>query len=438
MSKPLVVTVIGGGSSYTPELLDGLIRRQETLPLKELRLVDIDEGRSKVEIIADLARRMFSHAGLSARVTATLERKQALDGADFVISQFRAGGLKARARDEHIPLKFGVVGQETTGPGGFMNALRTIPVALEVARDMKEVCPGAKLLNFTNPSGIVTEALNRFGPTPAVGLCNVPISMIRALAAGLKVAPQQLNCSFYGLNHLSFMYEAKLNGMDLLPELLKSDLLAGAIMENIPDLNLGQDFIRALGVIPSPYLRYFYFPEVMRREEEEAIKSGKGSRAEVVQRIEAELFAIYADAGTYKKPEQLSLRGGTWYSEVALITMEAMATNQPVIQVLNVPNRGAIPDLPYEAVVEINCVVDSRGALPVAAPPLPTAVCGLVQQMKAYEQLAAEAAVSCDRRRAFLALLNHPLVPGASTAHNLLEALLDANRSDLPAAWFER
>ncbi len=435
-SRGLIITVIGGGSSYTPELLDGLIARRETLPLAELRLVDVEEGRRKVEIIADLARRMFTHAGLSPVVTATLDRRQALAGADFVISQFRAGGLAARKRDEHIPLQFGIIGQETTGPGGMMNALRTIPIALDIARDMKELCPGARLLNFTNPSGIVTEALARYGGVPVTGLCNVPISLIRALAAGLGVDASRLNCSFAGLNHLSVMYDAKLDGQSIMPQLLASDLLAKAIMENIPDVGWGVDFLQSLGAIPSPYLRYFYFPEVMRREEEEAVKNGPGSRAEVVQRVEEELFAIYADAGTYKKPEQLSQRGGAWYSEVALMTMEAMATNRPSVQVLNVPNQGAIPDLPRDAVVEVNCVVDAQGVTPLAAPPLPLAVRGLVQQVKAYEQLTVEAAVAQDRRLAFLALLNHPLVPGAAVARELLTALLDANRDDLPWEWF--
>lgn len=448
-------TVVGGGSSYTPELVEGLIARREVLPVRELALVDLPEGREKVQTVAALARRMFQRAGLAPEVSVSFDRRRAVEGADFVISQFRVGGLKARALDERLPLRYGVVGQETTGPGGFANALRTVPVALDLARDVRELAPEAWVMNFTNPAGIVTEAIHKHaGGVKVIGLCNVPISIQRAICEAMKVEPWRVEIDLVGLNHLGWVTAVRFDGQDILPTILGLPLVEQQFVQNIPGaVGLGpvlRPLLEALGMLPSPYLQYYYFREQLLAEEKEAVASGKGTRAEQVMAVEKELFSRYADPDLAAKPPELAKRGGAYYSEAALDVMVSLAgraagpadgpRNRHIV---NVPNQRpaaageavlpVVTDLPPDVVIETPCLVGPAGPVPLGGGPLPLAVRGLVQQVKAYEELTVEAAVTGDRRKALLALVNHPLVPGAAAARGLLEDILEANRDYLPA-----
>ncbi|HYG58973.1 MAG TPA: 6-phospho-beta-glucosidase, partial [Symbiobacteriaceae bacterium] len=254
------IATIGGGSSYTPELIDGLIRRAAELPVREIWLVDVPEGHAKLEIVGNLARRMVARAGLDIAVHLTLDRRQALDGADFVTTQFRVGQLEARARDERIPLRYGVIGQETTGPGGFAKALRTIPVILDICRDMVELCPDAWLINFTNPSGILAEAILQHAPQiKSIGLCNVPIGMRMGVARILDVDVNRVAIDFAGLNHLVYGLHVYLDGQDITGQVMETLAGGGSMtMRNIADLGWEPDFIRSLNMLPCPYHRYYY------------------------------------------------------------------------------------------------------------------------------------------------------------------------------------
>lgn len=421
------LVVIGGGSSYTPELVDGIIKRYDVLPVKELILVDIEDGREKVEINNNFIKRMFKKADMDVKSSWTLDRESALAGADFVITQFRVGGLEARAKDESIPLKYNITGQETTGPGGFAKALRTIPVILEMCRDIERLCPNAWLINFTNPSGIVTEAIHRHTNVKCIGLCNVPINMENAILNETGVDAKRLHCRFVGLNHLSFINHVYLDGNDIIDNILESPKVAGEIVKNIPNIKWASGFIKSLGMIPSPYLNYFYFEKQMIEEEKERVKNGVGTRAEEVMGVEKELFELYRKEELNEKPEQLSKRGGALYSEAAVSLMDSIWNNRSDIHVVNTTNRGSIIDLPEKAVIETNCIINSEGAHPLTNGHLPLNIRGLVQQVKAYEELTVEAAVSGDRGKALMALVNNPLVHDTDTAQMLLEDIISAH-----------
>lgn len=427
MEDAIKLAVIGGGSSYTPELADGVIRRVDELPVRHIALVDIPEGQEKLDIVAALVRRMIERAGLDIEVSATLDRDQAIRGADFVVTQFRVGGLSARAQDERIPLKYNVIGQETTGPGGFAKALRTVPVALEIARDVERFAPNAWIINFTNPSGIVTEAITKYTRARCVGLCNVPIGMQRTIAAGLGASPRTVKVEFIGLNHLSWARRITVNGKDVTSNVLAHDTVKAQFERMGPRGARAEGLVEALGMVPSYYLRYYYFHDAIVEEQKRQVREGRGTRAEQVMAIERELFERYADPSLSEKPAELSQRGGAWYSEAALSVISAIYSDKDEVHVVNVPSRGSVSDLPNDAVVEVNCLINGRGAHPIPTGSWPASVRGLVQHVKAYEQLTVDAAVQGDLRLAYLALLNHPLVPGASTASSLLQDILHAN-----------
>jgi 6-phospho-beta-glucosidase len=425
------ISVIGGGSSYTPELAEGIVKNYASFPVKELALVDIEEGKEKAEIGCALLKRMFQKAGLPVNVYFTMERKKALEGSDFVISQFRVGGLKARAEDERIPMKYGIIGQETTGPGGFANALRTIPRVLEVCRDIEAVCPEAWLVNFTNPSGIITEAILNNTGAKCIGLCNVPINMEREICRALGMEPGRVQCRFAGLNHLSFVGRLYVDGRDMLA--IKSALpeMSANYLKNTTGPEIPADFIAALGVIPSPYLRYFFLERDMFREETEKFDETGRTRADEVMETERILFEKYRDERLAEKPEELSKRGGALYSEAAVSLMNSIWNDTRDIHVVNVQNRGAITGLPEDAVVETNCVVGKNGATPLAYGPLPDTIGGLVQQVKAYERLTIQAALTGNAVKAVLALAANPLVRDAKTAGVVFADILSANKKYL-------
>lgn len=416
------VAVIGGGSSYTPELVQGLIQRHGELPVTELWLADIPAGAEKLETVGALARRMLARAGDPFAVHTTLQRRQAIDGAEYVLTQLRVGGLAARAKDERIPLAFGLLGQETTGPGGMCKALRTIPVILDICRDLAELAPGATLVNFTNPAGIVTEAVLRHGGgVRVVGLCNNPINMRHAAALALQVPVERVYLQVFGINHLSWA-RAYLDGQERTPAVLAAMAREGTWSEA---------FLKAHGYIPGPYQRYYYLqPEQLEAGRKAA--AGEGTRAEVVQRAEQELFARYRDPDLATPPPELAVRGGARYSEAAVDLLAAMASDRREDQVLNVRNGSALPDLPAGASVEVNCLVGAHGPLPLAVGPLPPQLRGMLQAVKAYEELTVAAAVTGDRGTALQALLANPLVRSVNQARGVLEALLAAHREHLP------
>ena len=414
------VAVVGAGSTYTPELVEGFVRRIERFPVDELALLDVD--RDRLDVVGGLAGRMLDRAGYGGHLILTTDRDEALEGAGFVIVQLRVGGQAARLSDETIPPRFGCVGQETTGPGGFAKALRTIPVVLELAElTARRGAPGAWFVDFTNPTGMVTQALIDQGHR-ALGLCNVAINLQRRFATRFDVQPQRVQLEHVGLNHLSWVRAVMVDGVDRLPALLETDL-----PELSRETDMPSELIRALGAVPSYYLRYYY----LTREIVEEQRHGR-TRAEEVMEIEARLLEMYRDPNLTEKPELLERRGGAYYSEAAAELVASLAAGTGDVQVVNVRNAGAIPNLPLDDVVEVAATLDAEGAHPLPVAPLSEDMLGLVQHAKAYERLTIRAATSGDRVLALRALLSNPLVPDYPTASGLLTAILDANRDHLP------
>lgn len=414
------VAVVGGASTYTPELVEGFVTRADRVPLDDLVLLDIDPER--LEVVGGLAGRMLAKAGYDGALTLTGDRDRALEGADFVVVQLRVGGQAARYLDESIPPRFGCVGQETTGPGGFAKALRTVPVVLELAEETaKRGSPGAWFVDFTNPTGLVTQALLDEGHR-AIGLCNVAIGFQRRFAEAFDVEPEHVELEHVGLNHLSWERAVRVDGVDRLPEILSTRIELVADETDMP-----AELIRALGAIPSYYLHYYYLTdEVIERQRTER------SRAEEVMDIEAGLLELYRDPDLAEKPELLERRGGAFYSEAAAQLIASLHEGTGDLQVINVRNDGALPDLPDDAVVEILARIDRDGAHPIPVAPLAPEMLGLVEHVKAYERLAVQAATTGDRTIALKALLTNPLVRDYRTAVLLLDALLEANRQHLP------
>ncbi|MFD2368781.1 6-phospho-beta-glucosidase [Brevibacillus sp. GCM10020057] len=433
MSGIKIVT-IGGGSSYTPELVEGFIKRYDELPVRELWLVDIPAGEKKLQIVGALARRMVEKAGVPIQIHLTLDRRKALENADFVTTQIRVGQLDARVKDEKIPLKYGVIGQETNGPGGLFKGLRTIPVILDICRDMEELCPNAWLINFTNPAGMVTEAVLRYtNRKRVIGLCNVPIGMKMGVASMLGVDASRVHIDFAGLNHMVFGLGVYLDGENVTAQVIDklTGEQSGITMKNILDLGWDKDFIKALGILPCPYHRYYYQTKAMLEHELAEAQKG-GTRAEVVKKVEEELFELYKDPDLAIKPPQLEKRGGAYYSEAACNLIHSIYNDKRDIQPVNVRNNGAIASIPDDSAVEVNCVITREGPIPLAVGDLPVPVRGLVQQIKSFERVAAEAAVTGSYHQALLAMTINPLVPGDAVAKQILDEMLEAHKDYLP------
>jgi 6-phospho-beta-glucosidase len=432
--KGLKIVTIGGGSSYTPELIEGFIKRYDELPIRELWLVDIDRGKEKLEIVGNLAKRMVKKAGVPIDIHLTLNRKEALKDADFVTTQFRVGLLNARKKDEEIPLKYNVIGQETNGPGGLLKGLRTIPVILEICRDIEELCPNAWLINFTNPAGMVTEAILRHSSiTKVVGLCNVPIGMKMKIAEMLGVEQSRVHVQFAGLNHMVFGLDVFLDGVSIKEKVLKEmgNPENAMTMKNIAGVAWDSDFLQALNAIPCGYHRYYYKTDEMLAEEIRASQE-EGTRAEVVKELEKDLFELYKDENLSIKPPQLEKRGGAYYSDAACSLIHSIYTDKGDIQPVNTRNNGAIASIPYDSAVEVNCVITKDGPKPIAVGDLPVHVRGLVSSIKSFEITAAEAAVSGDYKKALLAMTINPLVPSDTIAKKILDEMLEAHRENLP------
>jgi 6-phospho-beta-glucosidase len=414
---------IGGGSSYTPEFVDGFIQREGEIELGEIALHDIDPRR--LEIVGGMVQRMVQHAELDTRVTLSLEREPVIEGAQFVVSSLRVGGMAARIRDEKIPLKYDVIGQETTGPGGTLKAWRTIPVVLSIARDIDKYAPGAWYLNFTNPSGIITETLLKHTDVKVVGLCNNPINMQGALAALFGARDNEVFLEWIGLNHVNWIRKVFVRGKDVTPDLM--GMLDG--LASHPELpHFDPEMVRALGVFPTYYLQYYY----NHTETVAEAKAAPKSRGEVVHEVEQALMQTYADPSQMVKPPELSLRGGARYSEAALNLILSLTFDRRDVQIVVARNNGSIPDLPDEAAIEVPCVIGAHGVTPLHMGPLPETIRSLCQQAKAWESWTVQAGVSGQRRDAYMAMLNNPLVPSWSTARALVDEMLEANRPYLP------
>ena len=416
------LAVVGGGSTYTPELIEGIVRRAERMQVDELVLLDVDPER--LDIVGGLARRMLDRQRWPGRLILTGDRETAIDGASFVLIQLRVGGQAARLVDETLPPRFGTIGQETTGAGGFAKALRTVPMVLDLAELVgRRGAPGAWIVDFTNPVGIVTQALLDQGHR-AIGLCNVAIGLQRMLAETLGVEPGRVELEHVGLNHLSWERAVRVDGVDRLPELLEQDA------EGLADhVGMPVEIVRALRAIPSYYLHYYYDFDAVLRDQ----RSGEGRvRALEVMEIEAGLLEMYRDPELVEKPALLEQRGGAYYSEAAAQLIASLNDGRGDIQVVDIRNEGALPDLPAAAVIETPARIDRDGAHPLPLAPLAPEMRGLVQAAKAYEELAVEAAITGDHTVALRALMANPLVGQASIALPLLDALLDANRALLP------
>jgi len=415
------VAVVGAGSTYTPELVEGFAAHADRLPVDELAMLDVDHER--LDVVGGVARRILSAQGWRGALVLTPDRHRALEGASFVVVQIRVGGQAARLMDETIPPQFGCIGQETTGPGGFAKALRTVPLVIELAEETaKRGATGAWLVDFTNPVGIVTQALLDAGHR-AIGLCNVGIGLQRRLARLLDVSWERVELEHVGLNHLSWERAVRIDGRDMLP-----DLLERFGEEIAQDLEMPPALLTVLGAIPSYYLRYYYLTDEVLREQQ----GSDATRAQHVMEIERELLELYRDEGLDRKPDLLAQRGGAFYSEAAARLMASLHAGTGDVQIVDVRNEGAMPDLPADAVVEVPAHVDRDGAHPVALRPLEPEFLGLVERAKAYERLAVAAALSGSRITALKALLANPLVPSYGVAVPLLDALLEANRRFLP------
>ncbi|MEU9943326.1 6-phospho-beta-glucosidase [Streptomyces lavendulae] len=419
------LAVVGGGSTYTPELIDGFARMRDTLPVTELVL--IDPAAERLELIGGLARRILARQGHPGTVTTTSDLDAGVAGADAVLLQLRVGGQAARLQDETWPLECGCVGQETTGAGGLAKALRTVPVVLDIAERVRRSAPDAWIIDFTNPVGIVTRALLGAGHK-AVGLCNVAIGLQRKFAALLDVAPAEVHLDHVGLNHLTWETGVRLggpDGTDVLPR-----LLAGHGDAVAADLRLPRALLDRLGVVPSYYLRYFYAHDEVVRELGE-----KPSRAAEVAAMEKELLALYGDPALDEKPALLAKRGGAFYSEAAVdLAAALLGGGGPSVQVVNTRNDGTLPFLPDDAVIEVQARVDGSGPVPLPVPRLDPLFAGLTAHVSAYEDLALDAALRGGRERVSKALLAHPLVGQYDLAEGLTDRLLAHNKEHLPWA----
>lgn len=427
------ISVIGGGSTYTPELVSGFLEQHKTLPISELWLMDNDEER--LDIVGSFAQRIVMKQDMPFEVIMTTDRRAAIRDAAFIITQFRVGGMAARREDEYLGRRHGLIGQETTGIGGMAKALRTIPVILEIAEEISELAPYSTLANFTNPAGLITEAVSRSAPDlKVIGMCNVAITTKMALLkllkdhTGIQLNPDEVALDTLGLNHLSWHRGLSSEERDYWPQVLEAvidDLNTQAEPDYPPQL------IETLGMIPNYYLGYFY----SRDKKLVAQESWPPSRAEEVMQIDSNLLRTYAEKSTVEVPEEHLKRGGAYYSTMATRMFNSIHNNLGEIQVANVPNHAAVPSWPQDWVLELPCRIDAEGAHPLPAKSLPPVCFGLLAHVKTFELLTVEAAVLGDRNAAYQALLAHPLGPAVDQIENVLEDMLETNKEYVPQFW---
>ncbi|MEZ2378379.1 6-phospho-beta-glucosidase [Enterobacter sp. BNK-18] len=437
MQKKLKVVTIGGGSSYTPELLEGFLKRYHELPVSELWLVDVEEGQEKLNIIFELCKRMVAKAGVPLTVHKTLDRRLALQDADFVTTQLRVGQLKAREMDERIPLSHGYLGQETNGAGGLFKGLRTIPVIFDIINDVEAICPNAWVINFTNPAGMVTEAVYRHTDFKRfIGVCNIPIGMKMFISDVLELTDNDdLSIDLFGLNHMVFIKDVIVNGQSRFSELLDgvaSGRLTAASVKNIFDLPFSEGLIRSLNLLPCSYLLYYF-----KQKEMLAIEMGEyykgGARAQVVQKVEKQLFDLYKDPNLNVKPKELELRGGAYYSDAACEVINAIYNNKQAEHYVNVPHHGHIDNIPADWAVEMTCILGRDGARPhPRITHFDDKVMGLIHTIKGFEVAASNAALSGELNDVLLALNLSPLVHSDRDAEQLASEMILAHEKWLP------
>ncbi len=428
------IAVIGGGSTYTPELVSGFLERVDTLPITELALMDIDQGR--LAIVGGFAQRIVQARDNPFKVVLTGDQREAITGASYVITQLRVGQMPARVADEYLGLRHGLIGQETTGVGGMAKALRTIPVVLKIAQTMREVAEsGALLANFTNPAGLVTQALQKYAPeVPSVGVCNVAITTKMGIIEGLErvmggtITPERTELDTLGLNHLSWHRGFKVDGQEVWQQVIEGTI-EQLRSEAEPEWDLRT--VEVLGMLPNYYLQYFYHTN--RKLEDQ--QHWPPSRGEEVIEIEKSLLKEYADPSLTMPPPDLMLRGGAYYSTVATQLLNAHYNDLGETHIVNTTHKGAIPGWPEDWVLEMPCRVDRKGIHPIPAQPLPAVCFGLLAQVKSYELCTVEAAVHGSREAAFEALLAHPLGPKAGSIQTVLDDMLATNRPFLPKFW---
>ncbi|MBI5527394.1 MAG: 6-phospho-beta-glucosidase [Deltaproteobacteria bacterium] len=421
------IAVIGGGSTYSPELMEGLIDRAAELRIGEVVSHDTDSRR--LGVVGSLCARMCRAAGDPFKFALTTDPRKAVCGAGVIFTQIRVGGQQARILDEKTGMKFGLVGQETTGVGGFAKALRTIPAVLSICRLVEKLAPRAWMINFTNPSGIVTEAVLRHSGVRCIGLCNIPVNLRIDIASALGVAPESVSPDYVGLNHLAWVRRVFVDGQDVSRRLFDSRLTPHASRlrgrpANIPDMDYPPALLRALGMFPAYYNRYYYMEESMKR----LARRKKLTRGEEVLAIERRLLEMYANPKLNRKPAVLSKRGGAYYSKAALDVASALLNDSNDTQIVNVQNHGAIECFRDDAVVEVPCKVGKTGAKPIRIGDVGPHILGLMHHVKAYEQLTIEAALTRSYDKALLALLTHPLAGGAEKAPRVLDELNRVHR----------
>ncbi|EPK7361813.1 6-phospho-beta-glucosidase [Kluyvera intermedia] len=430
--KNVKLVVIGAGSSYTPELIEGVIKNHHQLPVSHIAFVDVEMGKKKMDIIFQLTKRMLDKAGLAIEVSQTLDRGNALQGADFVVTQLRVGGIDARIIDEKLPKSYGFIGQETNGAGGMFKALRTIPVIIEIANEMKEICPDAWLINFTNPASMVTEAVLKYSNNNRViGLCNGPINMTHQVAGLLNARVEDLYVEFKGSNHMNFITKILHHGIDRTRETI--DLINAADVDalsfkNVSNEQFNKELLAATNLIPSSYLKYYLKTTEMLAEQDAA----ELSRGEIVKNIEAELFKKYSDISLQDKPKELEARGGALYSTAALNVIRAIYLDDKSIQTVNVRNGGAITNLPADAVVEVNCVMTRNGPMPICTGEIPSPAKGIVSMMKDYEAQIVKAAATGDYQALIAGFIFNPLCSSDNAGVELVKEMLLANKKYLP------
>lgn len=433
MTKGIKIVTIGGGSSYTPELMEGFIKRYHELPISEIWLVDIEAGQEKLNIVGNLAKRMWQAAGYPVKVHLTLDRREALKDADFVTTQFRVGLLEARIKDERIPLANGMLGQETNGAGGIFKALRTIPIIKEIVEDMRELCPKAWLINFTNPSGMVTEAvIKKLGWKKCVGLCNVPVISMLKEPATIGKEPAELHYRFAGINHFHWHRVFDKSGNELTQEIIRHiNEKDGGTPKNIYQAEFPLELLHSQGLLPCGYHRYYMMAEDMLEHSIAEFKQ-QATRAEQVKVVEDKLFALYSDTDLHEKPHELEKRGGTYYSDAACECISAIYNDAHKMMVISTENRGAIVDLPYDSIVEVSSLISARGAEPLSWGKLRAHERGWLQMMKAMEECVIDAALTGDYGLVWQAFELNPMVINGTRGQKVMNELFVAHEKYLP------
>lgn len=417
------ITVIGGGSTYTPELMEGLIAHSKTIGIEEVYLLDVPES-DKFQCVVELSERMVEHANAPFRIRHGFDSKAALSEADFIIQQYRPGFLEGRINDETIPLKYDLIGQETTGVGGFSCALRALPIVQKYVEQVQQYAnKNAWIINFTNPSGLISEfVINTLGFERFAGLCNVPINIVQEIAEDIKCDRNDVFLKYYGLNHMTWIEEVFVKGLNVTDKAL-SDAFKP---ENIPDAANFEQFAEEMKMIFNPYLRYYYTTREMLEEELEAKKT-KGTRGEQVREIEKELIRKYKDETLNEKPEELTKRGGSMYSTAAVELLRDLCSSKKNNHIVNVRNNGAVKNLDDDYVLEINTTVSENSIRPVCIGDVNPSARGLIHTIKQFERLTIQAHTEQSRKKAKEALIIHPLGPGLDVVDTLLDDILAVN-----------